>query len=51
MGKHTEWAGPIFDGHACSLGYEVIDQIEAFMCHGEGDLQGQSPTLLSLIHI
>lgn len=45
MGKHTEWAGPIFDGHVCSLGYEVIDQIEAFMCHGEGDLQGQSPTL------
>ena len=20
MGKHTEWAGPIFDGHVCSLG-------------------------------
>jgi phage terminase large subunit-like protein len=32
---------PLFDGHECSLGYEVIDQIEEFMCHGEGDLQGR----------
>jgi hypothetical protein len=35
------WAGPLFEGHVCSLGYEVIDQIEEFMCHGEGDLQGR----------
>lgn len=31
----------LFDGHVPSIGYEVIDQIEEFMCHGEGDLQGQ----------
>ena len=43
--KHSRWAGPLFEGHLCSIGYEVVDQIEAFMCHGEGDLQGQSPTL------
>lgn len=34
------WAGPLFDGHMCSVGYEVIDAIEEFMCHGEGDIQG-----------
>lgn len=39
--KHTRWAGPLFDGHVCSVGYEVIDGIEAHMCHGEGDIQGQ----------
>ena len=41
MPKHREWAGPLFDGHVCSVGYEVVDAIEAFMCHGEGDIQGQ----------
>jgi hypothetical protein len=35
------WAGPLFDGHVCSLGYAVADWIEAYCCHGEGDLQGQ----------
>jgi hypothetical protein len=35
------WSGPQFDGHACSLGYQVVDAIEAYMCHGEGDVQGQ----------
>lgn len=35
------WSGPLFDGHVCSLGYEVVDSIEAYMCHGEGDLQGR----------
>jgi len=40
MVKHHHWAGPLFDGHVCSVGYEVIDSIEAFMCHGEGDIQG-----------
>jgi phage terminase large subunit-like protein len=34
------WAGPLFDGHVCSLGYEVADWIEAFCCHGPGDVQG-----------
>lgn len=36
------WTGPLFDGHACSLGYEVLDWIEAFCCHGPGDVQGES---------
>jgi hypothetical protein len=35
------WAGPLFEGHACSLGYGVADWIEAFCCHGEGDIQGE----------
>lgn len=40
MTKPHKWAGPLFEGHVCSLGYEVIDAIEAYMCHGEGDIQG-----------
>jgi len=31
----------LFDGHVCSLGYEIIDQIHAFLCHGPGDVQGE----------
>jgi hypothetical protein len=34
------WKGPLFDGHQCSLGYVVADGIQAYMCHGEGDVQG-----------
>lgn len=33
---------PQFDGHVCSLGYEVLDWIHEFECHGPGDLQGDS---------
>jgi len=32
---------PQFDGHVCSLGYELIDFIEEFMVHGPGDVQGE----------
>lgn len=32
---------PLFDGHVCSLGYEVADWITAYCCHGPGDIQGQ----------
>jgi phage terminase large subunit-like protein len=32
---------PAFEGQACSLGYQVIDWIEAYCCHGPGDVQGQ----------
>jgi phage terminase large subunit-like protein len=39
------WAGPLFDGHACSLGFEVADWIEANCCHGPGDIQGDPITL------
>lgn len=41
MPKHTRWAGPLFDGHVCSIGYAVVDAIQTYMCHGEGDIQGQ----------
>lgn len=38
---HKEWAGPLFDGHKCSLGYEVLDWLVEYTCHGIGDIQGQ----------
>lgn len=31
---------PLFEGHVCSLGYELLDWIEAYCCHGPGDVQG-----------
>jgi hypothetical protein len=34
------WSGPLFEGHICSLGYEVLDWIHAYECHGPGDVQG-----------
>lgn len=34
------WGGPLFPGHVCSLGYQVIDWINEFTCHGPGDVQG-----------
>ena len=36
----AEWV-PLFEGHVCSLGYEVLDWIHAYCCHGPGDVQGQ----------
>lgn len=35
------WAGPLFEGHVCSLGYGVADWIAAYCCHGPGDVQGE----------
>ena len=35
---------PAFDGQVCSLGYQVIDWIEAYTCHGPGDVQGDPVT-------
>jgi hypothetical protein len=35
------WAGPLFDGHVCSLGYEMLDWYHAFECHGPGDVMGE----------
>ena len=32
---------PQFEGHIPSLGYAVADQIEAFCCHGPGDVAGE----------
>lgn len=34
------WAGPLFDDHRCSVGYEVLDWIHAYTCHGPGDVMG-----------
>lgn len=39
--KHDRWAGPLFDGHVPSVGYEVLDWIHEYECHGVGDIQGQ----------
>jgi hypothetical protein len=36
---------PEWDGQVCSLGYDVIDWIEAYCCHGPGDVQGKPVTL------
>lgn len=41
MAKHERWAGPLFDGHICSVGYEVLDWITEYTCHGIGDIQGE----------
>ena len=41
-GRHSRWAGPLFDGHVCSVGYQVIDWIVEYTCHGIGDIQGES---------
>lgn len=39
------WSGPIFDGHVCSLGYDVADWIMHHTCHGPGDVQGEPVVL------
>lgn len=33
---------PLFDGQVCSLGYEIVDWLEAYACHGPGDIQGEA---------
>ncbi|ATE56154.1 MULTISPECIES: hypothetical protein [Actinosynnema] len=35
------WSGPLFEGHKCSLGYEIAAWIEANCVHGPGDVQGR----------
>ena len=35
---------PAFDGQPCSLGFQVIDWLEAYTCHGPGDVQGDPIT-------
>lgn len=32
---------PLWDEHVCSLGYEVLDWVHAYECHGPGDVQGE----------
>ena len=41
MPKHDRWAGPLFEGHRLSLGYQVVDWLTEFACHGPGDVQGE----------
>lgn len=36
------WSGPLFDGHICSLGYEVLDWLTEYACHGPGDVMGDA---------
>lgn len=31
---------PAFDGQKCSLGYQAIEWLEEFACHGPGDVEG-----------
>lgn len=40
MIAHSRWAGPLFEGHKCSLGYGIVDWLSTFACHGPGDVQG-----------
>ena len=35
------WSGPLFEGHICSLGYQVVDWLQEYACHGPGDVQGE----------
>lgn len=35
------WSGPLFEGHICSLGYQIVDWLQEYACHGPGDVQGE----------
>lgn len=32
---------PAFEGQKCSLGYQVVEWLEEFACHGPGDVEGE----------
>lgn len=32
---------PAFDGQKCSLGYQVVEWLETYTCHGPGDVEGE----------
>lgn len=32
---------PAFEGQVCSLGYQVVDWLTEFACHGPGDVEGE----------
>ena len=32
---------PAFEGQKCSLGYQLVEWLETYCCHGPGDVQGQ----------
>lgn len=35
------WRGPSYDGEFPSLGWEIVDWIEHYLCHGPGDVAGE----------
>lgn len=35
------WRGPEYDGEFPSLGHQVVEHIETYLCHGPGDVIGQ----------
>jgi phage terminase large subunit-like protein len=37
----TGWRGPEYEGEFPSLGWDVVDWIERYLCHGPGDVLGQ----------
>lgn len=41
MAKQQANFTPQFEGQKCSLGYDVIDWLETYACHGPGDVQGE----------
>lgn len=32
---------PAFEGQLCSLGYEIVDWLQEYACHGPGDVMGE----------
>ena len=34
---------PAFEGQKCSLGYQVVEWLEEYACHGPGDVEGERP--------
>jgi hypothetical protein len=32
---------PAFEGQMCSLGYQIVDWLQEYACHGPGDVQGE----------
>lgn len=32
---------PAFEGQKCSLGYQVVEWLETYACHGPGDVEGE----------
>ena len=35
------WRGPQYDGEFPSLGWQIVDWIEHYLCHGPGDVAGE----------
>ena len=35
------WSGPSYEGEFPSLGHQLVEHIEGYLCHGPGDIVGQ----------